>query len=82
MTTCINNLHQIGIALQLFVDDQEGKYPNLRNTHCIGGHDAAWPWIVSVVAPDEVSSTWNWMVALVIVAPFGMPRALKRMPTV
>lgn len=28
---CLNNLHQIGLALQLYVDDNDGKMPAMRD---------------------------------------------------
>lgn len=36
VTVCLNNLRQVGIAIQMFVDDQNQKYPG-----GLGGHEIA-----------------------------------------
>jgi prepilin-type N-terminal cleavage/methylation domain-containing protein len=55
MTTCINNLHQMGIALKLYADDHDGRFPptrvyelgSRRPKRCrpaLGGNDPGPPW--------------------------------------
>src|ERR1700733_7256737 len=43
VTTCINNLHQLGIAIQLFASDNEDRYPG----GSLGGKEVAKRWWAS-----------------------------------
>ncbi len=36
---CVNNLHQLGIALTMYTDDNDGMFP----ARATGGNDRRWP---------------------------------------
>jgi prepilin-type processing-associated H-X9-DG protein len=40
-TVCVNNLHQLGLALQLYLDDHDGRTFRYR-THATNGGDVYW----------------------------------------
>ena len=51
MTQCLNNLHQMGVAIKLYLDDQQGRFPlsyviepdpphlYKEGRPCLGGND-------------------------------------------
>ena len=53
--SCVSNLHQIGIAITMYVDGNQGRYPDRRDlkSSLVGGYH---PW--SVWPPSDPRSGW------------------------
>ena len=52
-TVCLGNLHQIGIALRLYVQDNNNRLPNMRDRNPDTNAPAATNWVV-LPSPDKV----------------------------